>query len=75
MFSPKVKCVSCASSAAIVAGVAVGDLHLRRERIGLDVDAPPALQMLLADLLRAGHVEERVGLAVERAGSASSVMP
>ena len=73
MFSPNVKSVSCASSAAIVLGFAVGDLHLRGERVGLDVDPPRDAQVLLADLLRPGHVEEGVGLAVEPQDLASVI--
>ena len=48
------------------AGLAVGHLHLRGERIGLHVDPPRDAQQIVVHLLRAGDVEQGVGLAVER---------
>ena len=48
------------------ARVALGHLDLRDDGIGLDVEAARAREVFVAEFLRAGDVEECVGLAVER---------
>ena len=45
--------------------IALCDLNLRYERVRLDVYSPLAQQVLVANLLRAGYVEECVGVTIQ----------
>jgi hypothetical protein len=45
--------------------IALRDFHLRHKRIGLNIEAPLDRAVFIANLLRAGDIEEGVGITIE----------